>query len=356
MRDVQFKQRLAALQRDYTGRPSLLYDAKRLTASLGGARILLKREDLNHTGSHKINHCIGHALLAERMMKPRIIAETGAGQHGVATATVAALFGFRCTVYMGAEDVRRQQLNVFRMQLLGAEVRPVESGSKTLKDALNEALRDWVTNCADTYYCLGTVAGPHPYPAIVKEFQAVIGREVAEQTRALVGRAPDVLVACVGGGSNALGLFAPFMDGPTRLIGVEAAGNGLASGRHSASLCVGEPGILHGTKTLVLQNAEGQIAEAHSVAPGLDYPGVGPEHAHLKTSGRAEYVAVDDATAIKGLERLAREEGIICALESAHAVAHAIAIAPNLSKDMVMVVNVSGRGDKDMQALRERHV
>ena len=354
-KDAKFRRELAAMYRDYVGRPSLLYEARTLSRTLGGARIFLKREDLNHTGSHKINHCVGQALLCRRMKKRRMIAETGAGQHGVATATVAALFGFDCVVYMGAADVERQQLNVFRMKLLGAEVRPVESGTRTLKDALNEAMRDWVSHVGDTYYCLGSVTGPHPYPTIVRTFQAIVGREARAQIVRATGRLPDAVIGCVGGGSNALGLFAPFIaDRRVRLIGAEAAGAGLLSGEHSASLCAGSVGILHGSRTLVLQDADGQIAEAHSVAPGLDYPGVGPEHAHLKTSGRAEYVAVSDADAVAAVERLAKDEGILCALESAHAVAHAIALAPELSRTKTIVVNLSGRGDKDMPSLMTR--
>ncbi len=352
MKDVDFARELERLFQSYAGRPSRLYAADRLSEAVGGAQILLKREDLNHTGSHKINHCLGHALLCQRMKKPRIIAETGAGQHGVATATVAALFGLKCTVYMGAEDVRRQALNVYRMQLLGAEVVPVNSGTRTLKDALNEALRDWVSHVGDTYYCLGSVTGPHPFPTIVREFQSAIGREVRAQ---LGGKLPDALVACVGGGSNALGLFAPFIADPSvRLIGVEAGGGGLLSGHHSASLCAGEVGILHGAKTLVLQNADGQIAEAHSLAPGLDYPGVGPEHAWLKTSGRAEYISATDDEAVEALELLAKHEGILCALESAHAVAGAVKAAHELGRGKLVVVNISGRGDKDAMALKER--
>jgi tryptophan synthase beta chain len=351
IKDKKFKADLAALNRDFVGRPSLLYEATRLTRSLGGAKIFLKREDLNHTGSHKINHCVGQALLCKRMKKKRMIAETGAGQHGVATATVAALFGFDCVVYMGEADVERQALNVFRMKLLGAEVRPVTSGSRTLKDALNEALRDWVSNVEDTYYCLGSVTGPHPYPLIVKTFQSIVGEEAKRQLK----KAPNVVIGCVGGGSNALGLFAPFIkDKKVRLIGAEAAGQGLLSGEHSASLCAGDVGILHGSRTLVLQSEDGQVAEAHSVAPGLDYPGVGPEHAFLKTSGRAEYVGITDTQAIDAIERLAKDEGILCALESAHAVAHAIALAPTLPKSHTILVNLSGRGDKDMPTLMTR--
>lgn len=355
LRDKTFRKDLAALYRDFVGRPSLLYEATRLTKHLGGARIFLKREDLNHTGAHKINHCVGQALLAKRMKKPRIIAETGAGQHGVATATVAALFGLECTVYMGAADVERQQLNVLRMKLLGAEVRPVTSGTKTLKDALNEALRDWVSNVSHTYYCLGSVTGPHPYPTLVKEFQAIVGREVKQQLNKQVGRGPDMLIACVGGGCNALGLFEPFIaDKKVKLVGVEAAGHGIAAGAHSASLVAGEVGILHGARTLVLQNKDGQISEAHSLAPGLDYPGVGPEHAHLKTSGRAEYVAVTDDEAVAALRLLAKHEGILCALETAHAIAQVVKIAPQMARSKIIVANVSGRGDKDMPALAAR--
>lgn len=354
MRDPKFKRELAGLYQNFVGRPSLLYEATRLSKHLGGARIFFKREDLNHTGAHKVNHCVGQALLCARMKKPRMIAETGAGQHGVATATVAALFGFRCTVYMGAVDVARQQLNVLRMKLLGAEVVPVHSGTQTLKDALNEALRDWVTHVDHTYYCLGSVTGPHPYPTLVREFQAVVGREVKQQAKKQIGRSPDVLIACVGGGCNALGLFEPFIVDPrVRLIGVEAAGHGLDKGAHSASLLRGKIGILHGARTLVLQDEQGQVSEAHSLAPGLDYPGVGPQHAHLKTSGRADYVSATDDEAIAAISLLAKQEGILCALESAHAVAHAIALAPTLPRSKVIVVNLSGRGDKDMPALSQ---
>lgn len=357
LRDKTFRKDLAVLYRDFVGRPSLLYEATRLTKHLGGARIFLKREDLNHTGAHKVNHCVGQALLAKRMKKPRIIAETGAGQHGVATATVAALFGLECTVYMGAADVERQQLNVLRMKLLGAEVRPVTSGTKTLKDALNEALRDWVSNVSNTYYCLGSVTGPHPYPTLVKEFQAIVGREVKQQLKKQVGRGPDMLIACVGGGCNALGLFEPFIaNKKVKLVGVEAAGHGITAGAHSASLVAGEVGILHGARTLVLQNKDGQISEAHSLAPGLDYPGVGPEHAHLKTSGRAEYVAVTDDEAVAALRLLAKHEGILCALETAHAIAQVVKAAPTMSRSKIIVANISGRGDKDMPALAARGV
>ncbi len=347
--DPAFRAEYDRLQREYVGRPSPLTFAPNLTARLGGARIYLKREDLNHTGSHKINNCLGQALLARRMGKRRLIAETGAGQHGVATATVAAAFGFACDVYMGAEDIKRQSLNVFRMKLLGATVRPVESGTRTLKDALNEALRDWVTNVYDTYYLIGTVAGPHPYPMMVRDFQRVIGDEVRAQLMEAEGRLPDAIVACVGGGSNAMGIFYPFVDEPgVRLIGVEAAGEGLETGRHAASIVGGAVGVLHGSKSYVLQDRSGQIAETHSISAGLDYPGVGPEHAWLKSTGRAEYVAVGDAQALDALELLARTEGIIPALESAHAVAAAAELAPRLARDAVLVINISGRGDKDM--------
>ena len=346
--DREFLDEYARLLRDYVGRPSRLYRAARLGAEVG-CELWLKREDLNHTGAHKINNCIGQALLARRMGKRRLIAETGAGQHGVATATVAALFGMPCEVYMGAEDVARQELNVFRMRLLGARVIPVSSGSRTLKDAMNEAMRDWVTNVGDTFYLIGSVAGPHPYPWMVRELQSVIGREV----RAQLGRLPDALVACVGGGSNAAGLFAPFVAEPSvALWGVEAAGEGVASGRHAATLAAGRVGVLHGSKSYVLTHAEGaatgQIAEAHSISAGLDYPGVGPEHAWWKESGRARYVARTDADALAALERLARTEGILCALESAHAVAALDEVAASVGTDGVVVLGLSGRGDKDM--------
>ncbi len=352
--DPAFAEEFDRLERDYVGRPSPLTFAPNLTERLGGARIYLKREDLNHTGSHKVNNCIGQALLARRMGKRRIIAETGAGQHGVAAATVAARFGMTCDVYMGSEDVKRQSLNVFRMKLLGARVIPVESGTRTLKDALNEALRDWVTNVYDTYYMIGTVAGPHPYPMLVRDFQRVIGDEVRAQMQAAEGRLPDLLVACVGGGSNAMGLFYPFIeDRAVRLVGVEAAGGGIETGRHAASIVGGEVGVLHGSKSFVLQDRAGQIAETHSISAGLDYPGVGPEHAWLATSGRAEYVTVSDAQALDALELLSRTEGIIPALESAHAVAAAARLAPTLDPGRLLVVNVSGRGDKDMQTVAE---
>jgi tryptophan synthase beta chain len=347
--DPAFEAEYDRLQREYVGRPSPLTFAPNLTARLGGAKVYLKREDLNHTGSHKVNNCLGQALLARRMGKRRIIAETGAGQHGVAAATLAAKFGFTCDVYMGSEDVKRQSLNVFRMKLLGADVRTVESGTRTLKDALNEALRDWITNIYDTYYLIGTVAGPHPYPMLVRDFQRVIGDETREQVLEAEGRLPDALVACVGGGSNAMGLFYPFIeDRSVRLLGVEAAGHGIETGRHAASIVGGAVGVLHGSKSYVLEAPGGQIAETHSVSAGLDYPGVGPEHAWLAATGRAEYVAVTDEQALDALELLARSEGIIPALESAHAVAAAAGLAPRLGRDAVVVINVSGRGDKDM--------
>ncbi|MFU2488547.1 tryptophan synthase subunit beta [Thauera sp. WH-1] len=339
----------------YVGRPSPIYHAKRWSGLLGGAQIYLKREDLNHTGAHKVNNCIGQALVARRMGKPRVIAETGAGQHGVATATVAARYGMECVVYMGAEDVKRQAANVYRMKLLGATVVPVESGSKTLKDALNEAMRDWVTNVADTFYIIGTVAGPHPYPMMVRDFQAVIGKECIEQMPEMVGRQPDYVLACVGGGSNAMGIFHPYIGVPgVKLVGVEAAGDGLDTGRHSASLTAGRPGVLHGNRTYLLQDEDGQIIETHSVSAGLDYPGVGPEHAWLKDTARADYVGITDAEALRAFHDLCRLEGIIPALESAHALAYAAKLAPTLPKDKILLVNLSGRGDKDMHTVAER--
>jgi tryptophan synthase beta chain len=339
----------------YAGRPSPIYHAKRWSEHLGGAQIWLKREDLNHTGAHKINNTIGQALLAKRMGKRRVIAETGAGQHGVASATVAARYGMECVVYMGVQDMERQSPNVFRMKLLGAEVRPVESGSKTLKDALNEAMRDWVTNVESTFYIIGTVAGPHPYPMMVRDFQAVIGREAKQQMEELVGRQPDALVACVGGGSNAMGLFYPYLDAAhVRLIGVEAGGLGLATGKHAATLCQGKPGVLHGNRTYLLQDQNGQIIDTHSISAGLDYPGVGPEHAWLKDSGRAEYVAVTDEEALSAFHALCRFEGIIPALESAHALAHAAKLAPRFDRDKILLVNLSGRGDKDINTVADR--
>ena len=333
----------------FVGRPSPIYHAARLSRELGGAQIFLKREDLNHTGAHKVNNTIGQAMLARRMGKPRVIAETGAGQHGVATATICARYGLECVVYMGSEDVKRQSPNVYRMNLLGATVVPVESGSKTLKDALNEALRDWVTNVENTFYIIGTVAGPHPYPTMVRDFQRVIGDECLVQMPEMTGRQPDVVIACVGGGSNAMGIFYPYIDhAATRLIGVEAAGQGLDSGKHAASISAGSPGVLHGNRTYLLQDANGQITETHSISAGLDYPGVGPEHAYLHDIGRAEYVGITDSEALSAFHRLCRTEGIIPALESAHAVAYAMKIAPTMRSDQHLLVNLSGRGDKDI--------
>ena len=333
----------------FVGRPSPIYHAARLSRELGGAQIYLKREDLNHTGAHKVNNTIGQAMLARRMGKPRVIAETGAGQHGVATATICARYGLECVVYMGSEDVKRQSPNVYRMNLLGARVVPVESGSKTLKDALNEALRDWVTHVENTFYIIGTVAGPHPYPTMVRDFQRVIGDECLVQMPEMAGRQPDAVIACVGGGSNAMGIFYPYIDhAATRLIGVEAAGHGLDSGKHAASLSAGSPGVLHGNRTYLLQDANGQITETHSISAGLDYPGVGPEHAWLKDIGRAEYVGITDREALEAFHRLCRTEGIIPALESSHAVAQAIKMAPTLRTDQHLLVNLSGRGDKDI--------
>ena len=350
--DPAFIEELAYFQRDYIGRPSPLYFAERLTEYCGGAKIYLKREELNHTGAHKINNCIGQILLARRMGKKRIIAETGAGMHGVATATVAARFGLQCVIYMGTTDIDRQQANVFRMRLLGAEVRPVVAGTGTLKDAMNEALRDWVTNVADTYYLIGTVAGPHPYPAMVRDFQAVIGKETRDQLQAQEGRLPDSLVACIGGGSNALGLFHPFLDDASvKIIGVEAAGHGIETGEHAASLQGGTPGVLHGNRTYLLQNADGQIVDAHSISAGLDYPGIGPEHSWLHDVGRVEYTSVKDDEALAAFHLCCKLEGIIPALESAHALAEVFKRAPQLPKDHLMVVNLSGRGDKDMQTV-----
>jgi tryptophan synthase beta subunit len=349
---------LGDLERDlslFVGRPSPLYPAERWSETLGGARIYLKREDLNHTGAHKINNTVGQALLARRMGKTRVIAETGAGQHGVATATVAARFGLECVVYMGSEDIKRQAINVYRMRLLGAEVVPVTSGSKTLKDAMNEAMRDWVTHVDDTFYIIGTVAGPHPYPVMVRDFQTVIGREAREQVLAAEGRLPDALVACVGGGSNAIGLFYPFLeDESVRLIGVEAAGEGITTGHHAAPLCAGRPGVLHGNRTYLMETDDGQIIETHSISAGLDYPGVGPEHAWLKDSGRAEYVSIEDDEALAAFHELTRTEGIMPALESSHALAHASKIAPELGRDAIIIVNLSGRGDKDVHTVAER--
>ena len=352
MKDPEFLAELDVDLKHYVGRPSPIYHAERLSRELGGAQIYLKREDLNHTGAHKVNNTIGQALLAKRMGKTRIIAETGAGQHGVASATVAARLGLECVVYMGAVDVARQEANVYRMKLLGAEVRAVSSGSKTLKDALNEAMRDWVSNVDNTFYIIGTVAGPHPYPAMVRDFQAVIGRESRAQMMQMTGRLPDKLVACVGGGSNAIGLFHPFIDdAEVGIVGVEAAGSGLDSGMHAAPLCAGKPGVLHGNRTYLMEDANGQIIETHSISAGLDYPGVGPEHAWLKDTGRAEYVAVTDSEALDAFHRLTRTEGIIPALETSHAIAQVIKMAPTMSKDQSILVNLSGRGDKDMHTV-----
>ncbi len=348
-----FREELDHLLRTYAGRPTPLTFAKRMTEDLGGARIYLKREDLAHTGAHKINNVLAQVLLAKYMGKPRVIAETGAGQHGAAAATACALLGLECEVYMGAEDVRRQALNVFRMELLGARVHTVEAGSRTLKDAINEALRDWVTNVRDTYYCIGSVMGPHPYPVMVRDFQRVIGLETREQILAAEGRLPDLLVACVGGGSNAIGLFHPFLeDEGVRLVGVEPGGEGLHSGRHGATLTAGEPGILHGQRTFVLSDDDGQIFPAHSIAAGLDYPAVGPEHAFLKESGRAQYEVADDHEVVEAFVYLSRTEGIIPALESAHAIAHTRKLAPTLGRDAILVINLSGRGDKDVAEVR----
>ncbi len=353
-RDLAFSARLDELQTTYVGRPTPLYFAEKLTAHAGGARIYLKREDLAHTGAHKINNALGQALLAQRMGKRRIIAETGAGQHGVATATVCALLGMDCVVYMGTEDMRRQAPNVFRMKLLGAEVRSVDSGSRTLKDAINEAMRDWVSTVSDSYYLLGSALGPHPYPLIVRDFQSIIGREARVQALAQIGRLPDALVACVGGGSNSIGLFYPFLKDNVRLVGVEAGGHGIASGQHAARFAdpaLGRLGILHGAQTYVLQDDDGQIAMTHSVSAGLDYAAVGPEHAYLRDLGRAEYTYATDDEALAAFQTLCHTEGIIGALESVHAIAHAIKLAPELGRDGVMIVNLSGRGDKDLQTV-----
>ncbi len=348
-RDPAFNAEYQSELAHFVGRPSPVYHAARLSRELGGAQIHLKREDLNHTGAHKVNNTIGQALLARRMGKPRVIAETGAGQHGVATATICARYGMECVVYMGSEDVKRQSPNVYRMHLLGATVVPVESGSKTLKDALNEALRDWVTNVENTFYIIGTVAGPHPYPTMMRDFQRVIGDECLTQMPEMIGRQPDAVIACVGGGSNAMGIFYPYIGHKaTRLIGVEAAGQGLQSGKHAASLSAGSPGVLHGNRTYLLQDANGQITETHSISAGLDYPGVGPEHAYLKDIGRAEYVSITDDEALQAFHRLCRTEGIIPALESSHAVAHAMKMAPAMRTDQHLLVNLSGRGDKDI--------
>jgi tryptophan synthase beta chain len=353
--DPEFKREFERFCRDYIGRPTPLYPAERLSAKVGGATILLKREDLAHTGAHKINNALGQGLLAKRMGKTRVIAETGAGQHGVAAATACAMLNLKCIVYMGEEDIKRQSSNVFRMKLLGAEVRPVGSGSRTLKDAINEAIRDWVTNVMDTYYLLGSVVGPHPYPVIVRDFQAIIGRETREQVMSRYHRLPDYLVACVGGGSNAIGLFHPFFDDrEVKFIGVEAAGRGLETGHHSASLVTGRTGVLHGTRSLLMQDKEGQVLETHSLAPGLDYPGVGPEHSYYQETGRATYVAVNDDQALEGFQSLCDTEGIIPALESAHAVYYAAKMAAELKPEQLIVVNLSGRGDKDLDIVAKR--
>ncbi|MEM5398560.1 tryptophan synthase subunit beta [Paraburkholderia unamae] len=353
--DPDFRAEYERELKHFVGRPSPIYHAQRWSELLGGAQIYLKREDLNHTGAHKVNNVIGQALLAKRMGKPRVIAETGAGQHGVATATIAARFGMECVVYMGAEDVRRQAANVYRMKLLGATVVPVESGSRTLKDALNEAMRDWVTNVENTFYIIGTVAGPHPYPMMVRDFQRVIGDECRVQMPEMTGRQPDSVIACVGGGSNAMGIFYPYIDDTSvQLIGVEPAGDGMETGRHAASLAAGTVGVLHGNRTYLLQDDNGQIIETHSVSAGLDYPGVGPEHAWLKDSGRAQYVTIDDEEALKGFHDCCRIEGIIPALESSHALAYAAKLAPTLPKEKILLVNLSGRGDKDMHTVAER--
>ncbi len=351
--DNDFRTEFAYELKHYVGRPTPIYHAKRWSAHLGGAQILLKREDLNHTGAHKINNAIGQALLAKRMGKSRVIAETGAGQHGVATATVAARYGMQCVVYMGSTDVDRQAANVYRMKLLGATVVPVESGSRTLKDALNEAMRDWVTHVEDTFYIIGTVAGPHPYPMMVRDFQAVIGNESIQQMNEEYGRQPDALIACVGGGSNAIGLFYPYIDTGIPMIGVEAAGLGIESGQHAATLTTGRPGVLHGNRTYLIQDENGQIIETHSISAGLDYPGVGPEHAWLKDSKRAEYVGITDAEALSAFHSLCHYEGIIPALESSHALAYAAQLAPTLASDKLILVNLSGRGDKDMATVAQ---
>ena len=347
--DISFWQEFESLCHYYAGRPTPLYFAERLTRQCGGAKILLKREDLTHTGAHKINNALGQGLLAKKLGKKRIIAETGAGQHGVATAAVSARMGLECVVYMGEEDIRRQELNVFRMKLMGAEVRPVSSGSRTLKDAINEAFRDWVGNIENTHYLIGSVVGPHPYPTMVRDFQAIIGKETRAQMLAEYKRLPDYVVACVGGGSNSIGIFYPFLnDKEVILVGVEAAGRGIETGKHAATLTAGSLGILHGAKSYVLQDKNGQILETHSISAGLDYPGVGPEHSYLKDSGRATYTSVTDQEALEGFQMLCRTEGIIPALESSHAIAHAVKLAPTLKKDQIIVINLSGRGDKDL--------
>jgi tryptophan synthase beta chain len=350
-----FRQTFASYLKEYAGRETPLYFARRLTEEIGGAKIYLKREDLNHTGSHKLNNTLGQALLAVHMGKKRVIAETGAGQHGVATATVAALFGMECQIFMGEEDIRRQAPNVFRMKILGADIVPVSSGTATLKDAMNEAMRQWVSRVRDTFYVIGTTAGPHPYPAMVRDFQSVIGREAKRQILKREGRYPDCLIACVGGGSNAMGLFYPFKDIPgVKMIGVEAAGKGITTGEHAASISAGSVGVLHGSKTYLLQDKNGQVYDAYSIAAGLDYPGVGPEHSHFKDSGRATYVSIDDEEAIKAFLLLSRCEGIIPAMESSHAVAYAVKYASKMKKDEVVIVNLSGRGDKDAETIIQR--
>ncbi|MEX2516013.1 MAG: tryptophan synthase subunit beta, partial [Gammaproteobacteria bacterium] len=355
IQDPEFIAELDYELKHFVGRPSPLYHAERWSKKLGGAQIYLKREDLNHTGAHKVNNTVGQALLARRMGKPRVIAETGAGQHGVASATVAARYGMQCVVYMGSEDVKRQSINVYRMRLLGADVVPVEAGSKTLKDALNEAMRDWVTNVDNTFYIIGTVAGPHPYPAMVRDFQSVIGRESREQCLELTGRLPDALVACVGGGSNAIGLFYPFLeDESVRIYGVEAGGDGVATGRHAAPLAAGKPGVLHGNRTYLMEDENGQIIDTHSISAGLDYPGVGPEHSWLKDSGRAEYVTANDEEALAAFHELTRTEGIMPALETAHALAYTAKLAPTMAKDQSIIINLSGRGDKDIHTVAAR--
>lgn len=354
-KDKSFREEFLYYLSEYAGRETPLYFARRLTEELGGAKIYLKREDLNHTGSHKINNTLGQALLARRMGKNRVIAETGAGQHGVATATVAALFGMECRIFMGEEDIRRQAPNVFRMKILGAEVSSVESGTATLKDAMNEAMRHWVTRVRDTFYVIGTTAGPHPYPMMVREFQSVIGREAKKQILKMEGRLPDILIACIGGGSNAMGLFYPFKDHPrVEMIGVEAAGKGIATGQHAASISAGSVGVLHGNKTYLLQDGSGQIHDAYSIAAGLDYPGVGPEHGYFKDSGRARYVSIEDEEAIGAFMSLSKTEGIIPAMESAHAVAYAMKLAPTLAKNKIIVINLSGRGDKDAEIILQK--
>ena len=352
--DAAFWAQFDSLSHEYSGRPTPLYPAAKLTRHRGGAQIFLKREDLAHTGAHKINNALGQGLLARRMRKQRIIAETGAGQHGVATAAVCAMLGLECIIYMGEEDIRRQSLNVFRMKLMGAEVRPVSGGSRTLKDAINEAIRDWVTNARDTYYLLGSVVGPYPYPMMVRDFQSIIGKETRQQVLDKSGRLPDYIIACVGGGSNAIGIFYPFLnDKAVKLVGVEAAGRGLETGEHAAPLMAGEVGVLHGAKSYILQDSEGQIRETHSISAGLDYPGVGPEHSYLKDTGRATYVAVSDDEALDGFQLLCQTEGIIPALEPAHAIFYAARIAGSLDKEQIIVVNLSGRGDKDMDIVVE---